>query len=340
MQVARRVGFTLVELLVVIAIIAILVMLLLPAVGAARAAAMRTSCVNQIRQLGVALNNYETARGEFPPSWRPPIKRLPGEQVDGWSAQAQLLPYVEEAQLHGAINLEVSYNRVYVNPDAEQPVKLQTLRVPALLCPAEPGDRQRFKDDVPYHYPLNYAVNLGVWEIHDPQQRNIGRGSFRPENPVRAREIKDGFSKTLAFAEVKAWTPYFRNAGLELRPVVGAPSEICGLGGDFKSNSGHTEWVDGRGHQIGFTSTFGPNTYVMCERDGVSYDVDWTNYQEGKSEDRVTFAAITARSHHGGGVNTCLMDASVRFVSDDIDLAVWRAYSTRRGGETVNNWGE
>ena len=101
-------GFTLVELLVVIAIIAMLVTLLLPAVQAARSSARRVACINNIRQLGLALNNYESARAHFPSSWKP-ARNMEGS-VDGWSAPAQVLPYVEEGALFANVDFDISYN--------------------------------------------------------------------------------------------------------------------------------------------------------------------------------------------------------------------------------------
>ena len=115
------------------------------------------------------------------------------------------------------------------------------------------------------------------------------------------------------------------------------PNTVCGMGGDFKSSSGHTEWVDGRGHQTGFTTVFGPNTGVICDLSGTLFDVDWTNQQEGKSDTVGTYAAVTARSYHPGVVNAAMMDGSVKSFSDSTDLTTWRAVSTRAGGELVSD---
>ncbi|MFV2067647.1 MAG: DUF1559 domain-containing protein, partial [Pirellulales bacterium] len=152
----------------------------------------------------------------------------------------------------------------------------------------------------------------------------------------------DGLSNTLMAAEVKAYTPYYRNAGLAYPPTPGSPQEICPLGGQFKNPppkdpSGHTEWVDGRAHQSGFTALFPPNTRVLCEVDGQWFDVDWTNQQEGKSDSAVTYAAVTARSYHPGVVNVVMMDGSVHAVPDSIERTVWQALATRNGSEIVPN---
>ena len=113
------------------------------------------------------------------------------------------------------------------------------------------------------------------------------------------------------------------------------------MGGEFKNPlpkdpTGHTEWVDGRTHQTGFTATFSPNTQVSCTESNVLFDVDWTNQQEGKSSNNVTFAAVTARSYHTGLVHTAMVDGSVHTITNGIDLAIWQAMATRAGSETVH----
>jgi len=155
--------------------------------------------------------------------------------------------------------------------------------------------------------------------------------------PTRARtsDVTDGMSYTLCAAEVKAWQPYLRNAALPADPGIPAPAGVSAMGGDFKQNSGHTEWVDGRAHQAGFTTTFLPNTVVPHTVNGETYDVDWTNQQEGKSDTAPTVAAVTSRSYHGGGVNTVMMDGSVRWFGNNGNLGVWQAYSTKDGGEVI-----
>jgi prepilin-type N-terminal cleavage/methylation domain-containing protein len=324
-----RTAFTLVEVLVVIAIIAILVALLLPAINAARAAARRMSCANNLRQLGIALANFESARGHFPASWTATAPTQSGD-LDGWSAQAQLLPYLEEQQLYQGVDLKQGYETAMVgSPDAPNP--LGSVRIPTYLCPSEPQDRPRLNQGQPMHYPLNYGVNVGVWFVYAPADRvKRGDGAFLPDCPLAPKDFPDGLSKTVAAAEVKAWTAYFRNAALS-QPKIPAPEEICTLGGTFKSDSGHTEWVDGRVHQTGFTTTFTPNTRITCHQGEQTYDVDWTNQQEGKSRTVSTFAAVTSRSYHAGGVNIVLMDGSTHFIDDRIDPSIWRAMSTRRG---------
>ena len=337
----RRKGFTLVELLVVMVIIALLMGLLFPAIQAARESARKTACRNNLYQIVKAVQNYEASRTRFPSSWRPPSVYDLSEGVDGWSTQAQLLPYLEQKATHS----EIDYNQPYSVAPKVTPagstvaVPISSLRVPTYLCPSEVRDEVRFEDGAAKHYPLNYAVNLGVWFVWDPQSGKGGEGAFYPASKLTAGDFLDGQSYTLALAEVKGWTPYYRNAAMTdaaLAANIPTVDDICSWGGDqHKADSGHTEWVDGRAHQIGFTTVFPPNGKVICEVNGVAYDNDWTNQQEGKSATVPTYAAVTARSHHEGMVNVAMMDGSVRPIEDDINILVWRALSTRRGQEIL-----
>jgi prepilin-type processing-associated H-X9-DG protein len=182
---------------------------------------------------------------------------------------------------------------------------------------------------------VNYAVNVGEWFVYDPVTSEGGSGMFYPNSRLKPSEIGDGLTTTLCVAEVRGWTPYYRNAQRRRPLDVPDATEICQLGGQFKTETGHTEWVDGRAHQTGFTTTFTPNAEVACNVNGSIYDVDWTNQQEGKSDTYPTYAAVTSRSAHDGGVNAALMDGSVRWFVDEINLGVWRAYSTRNGDEVI-----
>ncbi len=325
-----RRGFTLVELLVVIAIIGILVGLLLPAVQAARGAARRMSCQNNLHQVILAVHNYEAATKRLPPAWM-----KPAQTGDGWSAQARILPYIEALGLADAVQYEGGYKVATITVDGEQ-LPVASYRVPTYLCPSEVYDEQRLGSNGPEHYPLNYVVNAGRWFVYDPNNGKVGDGTFFANKVSRFRDVLDGLANTLAFAEVKAWNPYYRD--VETQGDMTMPvdtSEICLLGGSFKENTGHTEWVDGRVHQTGFTTTFPPNKKVLCEVSGVEYDVDFTNMREGKVTTARTYAAVTSRSYHGGGVNVAMMDGSVRFLSESIELKLWQDMSTRAGKEFV-----
>ena len=318
----RQAAFTIIELLVVIAIIGILMALLLPAVQQTREAARRISCSNNLRQIGIALHLYHDLYGKFPPSAILPK----GQKTDSWSPQARLLPLLDQQNLRRLIDWDVSYKL--------QPQVTKT-RVPSFLCPDELGDRER-PDGALTHFPLSYGMNMGTWLVYNPRTGGGGNGLASPNSGLDFAAIVDGTSNTIAFAEIKAWTPYLRDSGQPSRagiPVPDQPAEVLRFGGQFKQNSGHTEWVDGRVHQTGFTGTFAPNTVVTLENASGVYDIDFTSAREGKQLGRLTYAAVTSRSYHPGGVQILLADGATRFVSDSIDLAAWRAQVSRHGGE-------
>jgi prepilin-type N-terminal cleavage/methylation domain-containing protein len=317
-------GFTLVELLVVIAIIGLLVALLLPAVQAAREAARRGACTNNLRQLALGTLNYESARRALPPAivYRPRSNNF----LSKWSAQARLLPYLEEAQIEGEIDYALDYSDISIGGQ-----KLASLRIGVLLCPTEPRDEVRLEAGVPAHYPLNYAVNRGVWLALDPTEQERSEGPFQPNRGTRLAEVSDGTSQTLMLAEVRGWTPYARDGVHADSALPANAAAVCALApGDFKADSGHTEWVDGRVHQTGFTTLLPPMTDVECK----APHQDWVSQREGVSPTGKTFAAVTSRSSHAGDVvNTAMVDGSVHAVTSDVDPALWRGYGTRAGGE-------
>ena len=314
-----------------IAIIGILIGLFLPAVQAARAAARRMSCQNNMHQVILAVHNYESTTKRLPPAWI-----QPAQSSDGWSAQARLLPYIEALSLAEAVDFSAGYKDATLVVDGQR-YRVASFRVPPYLCPSEVNDQGRVDSNgQPYHFPLSYAYNAGPWFVMDPNTQLTGDGTFLPNRMTRFRDVLDGLSNTLAFAEVKAANPYLRDAEIQGDLAIPAdPSEICSLGGSFKMNTGHTEWVDGRTHQTGFTTTFTPNHKVLCDQGGIEYDVDFTNIREGKNTTAKTYAAVTSRSHHTGGVTVAMMDGAVRFVSDSVELQIWRDMSTRAGHEVV-----
>jgi len=337
----NRRGFTLIELLVVIAIIAILVALLLPAVQQAREAARRASCRNNLKQIGIAMHNYLEANNAFPMSYS--IQQ--GTQLSGnngsWSIHGRILPYLEQNNAFKRIDLQTAW-------DAQLDTGVPTLRIPVYLCPSETNDRVRtFDDGRPKVYPQNYGFNFGTWLVWDPATGQGGDGAFFVNSDLKPRDFTDGLSSTLMAAEVKAFTSYFRNTSDPGAAVPGSPGDIAGfasgaqfkLGADVNNNTGHTEWCDGRVHHSGITTVFRPNTVVpYTHTDGRTYDIDYNSLQEGKSTTQPTYAAITARSYHPGIVNVGLMDGSVRSVSENISLQVWRALGTRAGGELVSEF--
>ena len=324
-------AFTLVELLVVIAIIGILIALLLPAVQAAREAARRSQCKNNLKQLGLAALNYESAKGHLPPSALVDLSVTSTANNGSWGVHARLFDYLEEANLRGLVNLEEGW-------DAQ--AAIDNVRIPGFQCPSdsEAANPRTFSDGRPTLWPTNYGFNFGTWFVFDPSTKEVGNGVFYPNSNLRLAKVTDGTSKTLLAAEVKAWTQYTRNGGPSTTDIPNTVEEAAAIvaSGPDEKNTGHTEWPDGRVHHTGITATMTPNTFVpYTNKDGQEVDADFNSWQEGKngSAGNPTYAMITSRSFHPGVVQAALVDGSVQTVSDDVALDVWRAAATRAGGE-------
>ena len=325
----RPAAFTLIELLVVIAIIAVLIGLLLPAVQKVREAANRMSCSNNLKQIGLALHNYENSLGVYPPLGTYPLRTA---GATSWPAHALVLPFIEQENLQRLIDFSRSYT---TQPEvAEKPIK-------TYICPSEINIRPRVEPGITYFPNNSYAFNAGTWFIWDPVSGRAGDGAFAVNGRHRPADFTDGLSNTVAVSEVRTFTAYRRNGGQPSTlnaPVPNSPADVVALaGGEFKADSGHTEWVDARIHQTGFTTTFPPNTRVLATEGGAEYDIDFTSSREGTSATLPTYAAVTARSRHSGVVNALLMDGSVRTFRDTIPQQTWRALGTRGGGETVTD---
>jgi prepilin-type N-terminal cleavage/methylation domain-containing protein/prepilin-type processing-associated H-X9-DG protein len=339
----NRPAFTLIELLVVIAIIAILIGLLIPAVQKVREAAARTECANNLKQIGLAMHGYMDVRKSLPPNG---VYAWTGAAVvptSPWSALSRILPYIEQEGLFRRID--------FTTPYSAQP-GVTSKRVATYICPSEVNDRGSGTDPNfgNKHWTLNYAVNLGTWGValKTPGGIQGGDGAFSPNRGFRPADFGDGMSNTLALAEVKAYTHRVSGSPSTVRygsapppPSSTADAPPFGLPGVSlaafdPTRFTHAEWVDGKVHETGFTAAFPPNTLVAYPSGGAVYDVDFISATETNLGD--TYAAVTSRSYHTGGVNVLRMDGSVRFVTDGMPMATWRALATRAGGEVVDDY--
>ncbi len=214
------------------------------------------------------------------------------------------------------------------------------------VCPGEINDHGSGSDPTygNKNWTLNYAVNLGTWAVltNKSTGMRVGDGAFCANRGFRAAEFTDGMSSTLALAEVKSYTTRLAGgsspatfSGLPPPYSTGALAGYSLAAFDPKKQT-HVEWVDGKVHETGFTTVFTPNTLVGYPSGGTTYDVDFVTATEANLGD--TYAAVTSRSFHSGGVNVLLMDGSVHFVHNNVSLATWRALGTRAGNDILDDY--
>jgi prepilin-type N-terminal cleavage/methylation domain-containing protein len=326
-----RRGFTLVELLVVIAIIGVLVALLLPAVQAARESSRRTQCQNQMRQLTIAMHNFHDVNNRLPigaqgrnmrdPNWayfganHPEFKpRVP--------MMAYLMAYIEQTAIAGQYNLNANYG---TQPNAT----LIKTRFPIFNCPSDVRD----KTGHPTTFDLkgNYAVNWGSWTYREQGGPlngvaplnlgdEVGRAPFYQDFGARFAQINDGTSNTLMWSEVLQ-TPWVQNAGqafVDRRGRIWNDDTFC--------------------YQCSTRLT--PNSikgdFGYCDLTNPKYPCDPTS--SGLTSARAPDAYMAARSRHPAGVNVSLCDGSLRFVSNNVNLATWVAASSMGAGEAVGEF--
>ena len=323
---SRRRAFTLIELLVVIAIISLLVSLLLPAVQGAREAARRTSCRNNLKQIGLALHNYQEVARVFPPSIC--INSVTTASGGLWGILVRLLPYVEQNGAYSAAN---THNNNYLTGNPVLPDEMTLY-----ICPDEINAKPHGTT-----WPTNYGYNGGTWQYYDPATKTGGDGAFYPNSKATPSWFTDGLSQTLAFAEVKAFMPLVRNGNDS--PSDPPTSLTAYKAGQFKNLFDHTEWMDGLLYQSGFTTTFTPNSVTPIA--GTTGDAplkapdgDYCSCREdqaGNCTGPVRYAS-TSRSYHPMSVNVLFMDGSGHTIGNSIDLSAWRALGGRSDGQQIS----
>jgi prepilin-type N-terminal cleavage/methylation domain-containing protein/prepilin-type processing-associated H-X9-DG protein len=338
MQMRQRRGFTLIELLVVIAIIAVLIALLLPAVQSAREAARRIQCTNNLKQLGLGLNNYESSNGALPPSL---VLKGVGTTVawfGGWSVHGRILPFLEQGPMFNSINFAINYE---TPPNST--VSAQSIAM--FLCPSEIRTEPKM-GDAGLIYPTNYGWCMGDWYSWGGFSAMGNRSAFGPNRSRRLADFTDGLSNTIVTAEVKTYTTYVRDCGglaqinnpNIIPPPAGDPLAVAPEynGCSLKSSGAHTEWPDGQVQQSGVTTAWPPNYDIKgTAADRLGEDLDLTGQREHLGGP--TFAAVTSRSYHPGGVNVLFGDGSVHFIKESINGVTWRALGTVGGGEVISS---
>ena len=296
----KRLGFTLIEILVVISVVALLVAFLLPAIQSAREAARRTHCMNNLKQLGLALHNYESLAQRLPSG-------LNGKA--GYSFLVMALPFMEKMAVYNNINFQVDIGAIGPNSTNYTALKAGS---GLFLCPSDKiSDASR--------YSTNYAGNYGTAAhsgLHD--------GVINPNRiGVRLGEIVDGTSTTAMISEWLTTSPTFavgqnNQTPMELDDFTAACRTIGAIASTPAASEKGDNWLDG-------FYRFTLYNHVM--------KLNEHSCTNGRSDER---GAWSAGSKHPGGANILYGDSHVSFVKSSIVEPVWRSIGTRNGGEVVN----
>ena len=303
-----RSGFTLVELLVVIAIIGILIALLLPAVQAAREAARRLSCRNNVKQLALSLHNYESTYKKFPFGWN----------THGTLWSAMILPYIEQANLYHT--LEFAENRNWDANGSANEIALGQV-VSSFRCPSMPIAEHLNYNGVPQRVPVSYRGNGGNEVTSDDTSTLVVPGTKSFEMPnlngvfygcsgIRFGDISDGTSNTVAIGESYTDPDFVKDdQGMDWWMIGSPQADPC----DCRGGSGGTEFSEAAG------SFYMPlNTQILNPA------------AHGR------LMELSFGSYHIGGAHFGLCDGSVIFLSDGIDLRIYQHLGARNEGQAVN----
>jgi prepilin-type N-terminal cleavage/methylation domain-containing protein len=332
-------AFTLVELLVVIAIIGVMVALLLPAVQAAREAARRMQCGNNLKQIGLAIHNYESTYRNLPIGWNG-LTSTSQNTTFRWSYLAAILPFIEAANVYDQLDLSLTlYPPGGGQPPRPQHVATISQPIPTFLCPSDSG-RSISTTDVFDSAPTNYVAcfGSGINRLSDASDDGVmderADGIFSSMRWRRFADCLDGASNTVAVSEtllgaggvdpVATQRPdpqLFMALVVPLTQVTVANCDrdlpaVPAAINRFVSTRGRV-WAGQAYENTAYNHFFAPNAK--------RYDCFFWVAQGFKA----------ARSRHAGGVHTLRLDGSVRFASDSIDRMIWRALATRAGGEVV-----
>jgi len=306
-----RAGFTLVELLVVIAIIGILVALLLPAVQAAREAARRMSCSNNLKQLGLALHNYHDTYKVFPYGW--------DNRGRLWSAS--ILPQLEQAPLHDTLLTQESGPGNWSANGSPNEAACGT-QVSVYRCPSLPIAQSFNNSGIPNRAPASYRGNAGTEASSDDTSTIINppgakslemlgqNGLFEACRTYRLADIIDGTSNTVAFGESSTDPDFVKDGQGMDHWFIGSPqADPCRCDG----GTGGTE----------FTEAVGTGVVPMNLR-----------FNDPAAHGRLM--EMSFGSYHPGGAMFTLADGSVQFIAETIDFAAYQARFSRNGGESFS----